>query len=1240
MDKKSSLILVLSTLLVLYSSTLFANQSPIIDSLEGNPQNVLPGGASTVTLSAHDPDCPDTCTSGCGMYIKASSTEWEASGGTISDISLGSNESPYTSSITWTAPTSTGCYTINVTIWDNSGMLCFDPSLEATASISLSVGAGSPPIISSILAEPHTIFLGKNSVITAAVSDPDGDSLTYSWSAAEGTISGADDEDPEVITWTAPGVGGTYNIVLTVSDGVGCEVARSINISVVMATYLNTFFEEAGKPARIATDRWGKIFISYPREGRIRVYDIYGNPIFTIENLGRPVAVSVDADGERIYVGDEIYGRVSVFDSSGNFLFRLGSGDGQFKRPQDIAVDPLTNAIYVTDGGDHQVKVFDPDGTYSHSFGEYGTGDGQLIFPTGIAVDQLEGEVFVSDFGNGRIQVFDTWGGWKASLGEYGSGQGEFTRPQGLSLDENGRIYVVDAFQSSVQVLDRQGNHIAFIGGYGAEPGQLRTPLDAAIDSYGRLLVTSTYNSRVEVFALESYQGVPEPIIPEVPKREFTTPKAQSTGCGCQHISPSEGGISSEGVLNLLIFFLPLFLLFLRRRARRLYLGFASLSISGTKKPRLSTILGGRLFLGLIFLSILLLSTPARALDAPHNQTTTILSEGMHCGTCHMPHNSLGGPYNLSDSAVVNLCISCHNGTTATAVTIHSSTETSTTYGTWERICTDCHNPHSHDQYSACEGAGNCDTTVFRDLGGGDTTSTSTTITTATLTESGRTWAIDQWIGYSLVANTTVTSPSVFKITDSGTDWVQVNVSTTLDLLDVANAGDTYAIFYGKLVSRVDFSTSPSTVGRINGAGGWTDIKFYDNSGPFSFSDNTDPWSDEVCNTCHSQTKYHQYDGTATVDQSHYDGNNCTTACHRHDSGFKGAGDCIGCHSTAGARRQIVENGGSGGDFNRMSHHVTDPINGPSSEIVTKYDCVVCHSEGNADGGMNATYHGNNRVDLKDADDGSNIRLPLTPPYNGSTLTTFCLTCHDSDGAQFTYVPAEYGGNDDPLRPYNTTDSNTVLDVKSQFTITNYSSHAISVLGVSKYSCGGSGINAAAFVSPWQDCSMVECGDCHYVDNNAHGTLNNKWLLEDSSESDTAMTDATLNCFKCHTYSVYEGGTADTVFVQHGTGQHQDSGANSFGNWCMNCHGGGNGRAGSIHGTNQSTTDDGSLGSYKEYRFLNGAGLDYWENPNTGANKSGICSTWDGAVPNGNNITCSKHASTDFTPNYTRPWPP
>ena len=121
---------------------------------------------------------------------------------------------------------------------------------------------------------------------------------------------------------------------------------------------------------------------------------------------------------------------------------------------------------------------------------------------------------------------------------------------------------------------------------------------------------------------------------------------------------------------------------------------------------------------------------------------------------------------------------------------------------------------------------------------------------------------------------------------------------------------------------------------------------------------------------------------------------------------------CVSCHSAVlGGRRQITatgtqadgSGGSTGGDFVRSSRHVS---NGTTSQIVLKWDCIVCHLEGNPSTGATSSDHAmttNADVNLRNVDSYAAGWI-----WNGSgtvdttmrnNMDNFCLGCHDSNGA-------------------------------------------------------------------------------------------------------------------------------------------------------------------------------------------------------------------------------------------------
>jgi hypothetical protein len=90
------------------------------------------------------------------------------------------------------------------------------------------VAENRPPQLVSLVADHTTIGLGETVTVTASATDPDGDTLSYSWTATAGLVTGSGSQ----ITWTAPNGWGTPYIRCQVSDGRGGVDYDSVSVRV------------------------------------------------------------------------------------------------------------------------------------------------------------------------------------------------------------------------------------------------------------------------------------------------------------------------------------------------------------------------------------------------------------------------------------------------------------------------------------------------------------------------------------------------------------------------------------------------------------------------------------------------------------------------------------------------------------------------------------------------------------------------------------------------------------------------------------------------------------------------------------------------------------------------------------------------------------------------------------------------------------------------------------------------
>jgi streptogramin lyase len=213
-------------------------------------------------------------------------------------------------------------------------------------------------------------------------------------------------------------------------------------------------------PRGIATDSAGDIFVADTGNGRIEKFSPGGTLLSTMgtKESGRGVAapngVAIDRSGN-IYIADAGTHRVLKVKPDGTLIAEWKGPAPGFYGPRRIAIGP-DDSVYVVDQGHARIVKFGPDGEALASWGDGGSGEGQFKDPTSVAIDPSNNKVYVADPINSRIQVFDSNGKFlsKWSVAEWGKPAGF----EDLLIDSvRNHLYASSANIDSVLVFDLNG---------------------------------------------------------------------------------------------------------------------------------------------------------------------------------------------------------------------------------------------------------------------------------------------------------------------------------------------------------------------------------------------------------------------------------------------------------------------------------------------------------------------------------------------------------------------------------------------------------------------------------------------------------------------------------------------------------------------------------------------------------------------------------------------------------------
>lgn len=264
-----------------------------------------------------------------------------------------------------------------------------------------------------------------------------------------------------------------------------------------------TALGQFNKPRSLAVDREDNLYV-VDLTGRVQKFSPGGSFLLSWQmpetDLGKPKGMTRDRDGN-IVVVEPHYSRVNHHAPDGTLVAQwglAGTNTGQFTVPRDVAVG--TNGdLYVCEYSYRErVQAFDGrTKEFKFAFGKAGSGDGEFNRPEGLAVD-WDGRILVADSCNHRVQIFSPKGQWLRTFGRPGSGPGELSYPYDIAVDRAGHVYVCEFGNSRVQIFDSNLQSKEILGGIGDRPGKFFNPWSLAFDSRENLYVADGLNHRVQ----------------------------------------------------------------------------------------------------------------------------------------------------------------------------------------------------------------------------------------------------------------------------------------------------------------------------------------------------------------------------------------------------------------------------------------------------------------------------------------------------------------------------------------------------------------------------------------------------------------------------------------------------------------------------------------------------------------------------------------------------------------------
>lgn len=224
---------------------------------------------------------------------------------------------------------------------------------------------------------------------------------------------------------------------------------------------------------------------------------------FSIPTNSQASLVGIDTDTTgNLYIADQFGSKIHKYSPSGQLITSwgtFGSGNGQFNRPFNVAINEQNGNVYVLDyATSSRLQIFTSGGAFVQKV----TLPVVMDSPRGMDVDPSNGDIYIADSNKKTIYRYRAATGWTSF------GSDKLIHPGNISASA-GNLYVMDGINGTSRIVHfLNGAFVKQWGSPGTGNNQFWEGGYISVDRNGYVYVGDYSNDRVIKFAATGVQSV------------------------------------------------------------------------------------------------------------------------------------------------------------------------------------------------------------------------------------------------------------------------------------------------------------------------------------------------------------------------------------------------------------------------------------------------------------------------------------------------------------------------------------------------------------------------------------------------------------------------------------------------------------------------------------------------------------------------------------------------------------